>query len=137
MIIKLLKIITGLVVIIAIGGGLYTYVWFQNQREPFTEAALERDLALQDESAVSIPEQRLDRLSDNAPQPNPRRNLYFGELHLHSEQSFDSALFGNRLTIDDAYRFARGDKIVSQGLELMQLSLSLKILNRPFTQLWF
>lgn len=50
-----------------------------------------------------MPAQQLTRLSDKAPLPNTRRNLYFGELHLHSEQSFDSVLFGNRLTIDDAY----------------------------------
>ncbi len=119
---RLLKVLASLVVAVAIGGALFAYFWFQQQREPFTDTALERDLALQDETAVAIPRQERVRISDNAPQPNPRRNLYFGEMHLHTEQSFDSVLFGNRLTIDDAYRFARGDKIVSQGLELMQLS---------------
>lgn len=117
-----LKIALGLLLLGAIGGTLFGYYWFQQQREPFTTAALERDLALQDDAVITIPRQRLQRLSDNAPQPNPLRNLYFGELHLHTEQSFDSVLFGNRLTIEDAYRFARGEKLVSQGLELMQLS---------------
>lgn len=122
MVSKILKITLGLIAVVAIGGALFIYTWFQAQREPFTDKSLQRDLALQDDSIISIPEQRLVRLSDNGAQPNPRRNLYFGELHLHTEQSFDSALFGNRLTIDDAYRFARGDKIVSQGAELMQLT---------------
>jgi hypothetical protein len=111
-----------LLAVAIVGGVLFAYLWFQQQREPFTRPALERDLARQDDSVISVPPQQLARLSDDAPQPNPRRNLYFGELHLHTEQSFDSVLFGNRLTIDDAYRFARGEKITSQGLELMQLS---------------
>ncbi len=119
---KILKTALVLVAVIAIGGALGAWFWFQGQREPFTGAALERDLALQDESAVVIPPQRLERLSDAAPQPNANRNLYFGELHLHTDQSFDAVLFGNRLTIDDAYRFARGEKLVSGGLEVMQLS---------------
>ncbi|MDH4039961.1 MAG: DUF3604 domain-containing protein [Gammaproteobacteria bacterium] len=122
MLVKLLKIVITLVAVIAIGGALTIYFWFQGQREPFTDAALERDLAKQRESAVVVPAPRLDRLSDNAPQPNANRNLYFGELHLHTDQSFDSLLFGNRLSIDDAYRFARGEKLVSNGLEPMQLS---------------
>jgi len=119
---RILRIALLLLLVAAVGGALYLYLWFEQQREPFSEAALERDLALQDESRVTIPPQQLSRLSDDAPQPNPRRNLYFGELHLHTNQSFDSVLFGNRLGIEDAYRFAHGEKIVSQGLELMQLS---------------
>lgn len=122
MILKIMKTALALVAVVAIGGALVAWFWFQGQREPFTTAALERDLALQDESAVVILPPRLERLSDAAPQPNANRNLYFGELHLHTDQSFDAVLFGNRLTIDDAYRFARGEKLVSGGLEVMQLS---------------
>ena len=122
MAVKLLKTALALAAVVAICGALVVWFWFQGQREPFTEAALKRDLAKQDENAVAIPPQRLDRLSDPAPQPNANRNLYFGELHLHTDQSFDAVLFGNRLTINDAYRFARGEKLVSGGMELMQLS---------------
>ncbi len=122
MILKVFRMTFWLILVLGTGAALAAYFWFQTQREPFTESALKRDLAMQNESAVAIPAQRLERLSDRSPQPNSRRNLYFGELHLHTEQSFDSVLFGNRLTIEDAYRFARGDKLVSQGLELMQLS---------------
>ena len=122
MTLRFFKLALWLVIVLGVSAALAAYFWFQTQREPFTDSALARDLALQDESVVTIPAQQLERLSDKAIQPNPRRNLYFGELHLHTEQSFDSVLFGNRLTIDDAYRFARGEKLVSQGLELMQLS---------------
>ncbi|MGB5276328.1 MAG: DUF3604 domain-containing protein [Gammaproteobacteria bacterium] len=39
--------------------------------------------------------------------------IYWGDTHLHTSMSFDAGAFGNRLGIDAAYRFARGDEIVS------------------------
>ncbi|MEP4148371.1 MAG: DUF3604 domain-containing protein [Halioglobus sp.] len=41
-------------------------------------------------------------------------NLYWGDLHVHSNASADAFAFGNtRLTADDAFRFARGESITS------------------------
>ncbi len=37
----------------------------------------------------------------------------WGDTHLHTANSFDAGAFGNRLTPEDAYRFGRGDEIVS------------------------
>ena len=45
------------------------------------------------------------------PAPNPQRNAYFGELHVHTKYSFDAYLFGVRETPDSAYRFAKGESI--------------------------
>jgi hypothetical protein len=39
--------------------------------------------------------------------------VYWGETHLHTGYSLDAGLFGNTLTPDDAYRFARGEEIRS------------------------
>jgi hypothetical protein len=39
---------------------------------------------------------------------SPIRNLYFGDLHVHTAWSFDAWVFGVRTTPTDAYRFARG-----------------------------
>ena len=39
--------------------------------------------------------------------------VYWGETHLHTGLSLDAGLFGNRLTPDDAYRFARGEQVTS------------------------
>ena len=40
-----------------------------------------------------------------------KREVLFGETHLHTLLSFDSYIFGNRNTPDDAYRYAKGETI--------------------------
>ena len=46
------------------------------------------------------------------PQPNPERNAYFGEQHVHTSWSVDAWLFGNHLTgPDDALKYAQGATI--------------------------
>jgi hypothetical protein len=42
----------------------------------------------------------------------PSRPLW-GDTHLHTANSMDAGAFGNRLDIDDAYRFARGEEVVA------------------------
>ncbi len=45
-------------------------------------------------------------------------NVYWGDTHLHTSYSFDAGAFGNILDPNDAYRFARGEKITaSMGQE--------------------
>jgi Protein of unknown function (DUF3604) len=46
------------------------------------------------------------------PKPNPERNAYFGEQHVHTSWSVDAWLFGNHLTGPDAaYKYAQGATI--------------------------
>jgi hypothetical protein len=42
----------------------------------------------------------------------PQRVLW-GDCHLHTDNSFDAGLFGTRLGPEDAFRFARGEAVVS------------------------
>ncbi|MCP4039279.1 MAG: DUF3604 domain-containing protein, partial [bacterium] len=76
------------------------------------------DYALQDDSKVDAP----------APEPlvvqprNPLKNVYWGDTHVHTHESFDATLFGTTITVEDAYRFARGEALRSDGGERMQLS---------------
>lgn len=44
----------------------------------------------------------------------PSRPMW-GDTHLHTELSFDAGAFGNRLSPSDAYRFARGEEVVSSS----------------------
>lgn len=46
------------------------------------------------------------------PQPNPERNAYFGETHVHTSWSLDAWLAGNRITDPgDAYKYFKGQPI--------------------------
>ena len=80
-----------------------------------------RDLALQDDSKIVVPVLESD-VRSWAPDGDGELNLYWGELHLHTVESFDASMMGNKLSIEDAYRFAKGDPLVGPGGETMQLS---------------
>ena len=49
------------------------------------------------------------------------RNAYFGDLHVHTNYSFDAYIFGTRATPDDAYRFAQGEPLQHPAGFRMQL----------------
>jgi len=113
----LLGFLALLVLVVAIG-------WFtigENFRyadRAFGRDSAPADYALQDDSKVDAP----------APEPlviqpmNPLKNVYWGDTHVHTHESFDAKLFGTTLTIEDAYRFAKGEALRSDGGEKMQLS---------------
>ncbi|MDX2447682.1 MAG: DUF3604 domain-containing protein [Desulfobacterales bacterium] len=51
----------------------------------------------------------------------PERPLW-GDSHLHTSLSMDAGLFGNRLPPREAYRFARGETVVSSTGQAVRLS---------------
>jgi hypothetical protein len=50
-------------------------------------------------------------------QRNPLRNAYFGDLHVHTRNSFDAYLWDTRTTPMQAYRFARGESLALAPLD--------------------
>jgi hypothetical protein len=117
------KVGLGFIVLLLAAAG---FVWFKllmplqasaDRNGPGTAA---RDYALQDNSKLTPP--ALQAAIYQAA-PNPEMNLYWGELHLHTSESFDATLFGTTLGIEDAYRFAKGEPLASPSGEVMQLSL--------------
>src|ERR1041385_6074493 len=57
----------------------------------------------------------------------PTRVLW-GDTHLHTENSLDAAAFGNTLRPEEAYRFARGEEVVSSTGQHVKLSRPLDFL---------
>ena len=54
-------------------------------------------------------------VADPAPGTTPGysedKNVYFGDLHVHTKHSFDAYIFGTTATPDDAYEYAKGNAI--------------------------
>lgn len=48
-------------------------------------------------------------------------HVLFGDLHFHTEISFDAGLIGTNLDMHDAFRVARGEKIISNTGQPVQL----------------
>jgi hypothetical protein len=42
-------------------------------------------------------------------------HVYWGDTHLHTGLSMDAGLFGARLGLDEAYRFARGEQVMASS----------------------
>ena len=115
------KILLALLVLVLLAAGA---LWLAGGRDIYalyrgtSPATAPEDYALQDDSRVTIPTPEA-----HLAQPyNPLKNVFWGDLHVHTVESFDAVLFGTTLTIDDAYRFAQGDSLRNAGGELMQLS---------------
>jgi len=53
--------------------------------------------------------------------PYVERAAWFGDLHLHTGQSFDAVASGVSTTLDDAYRYARGDAVQYLGRRVQRL----------------
>ncbi len=54
--------------------------------------------------------------------------LFWGETHLHTSFSMDAGAFGARLGPEDAYRFARGEEVISSTGQRVRLSRPLDFL---------
>ncbi len=57
----------------------------------------------------------------------PKR-VFWGDTHLHTALSMDAGAFGNRLGLDEAHRFARGEEVVSATGQRVKLSRPLDFL---------
>ena len=80
--------------------------------------AIRSEVAAQDENAFYKPPQ-----TSRSVQPfNPVNNVYFGDLHIHSNLSADAYLFGNRRDLDATYRFAKGESAELATGEIIEIT---------------
>ena len=54
--------------------------------------------------------------------------VFWGDTHLHTSFSMDAGAFGNRLGLEEAYQFARGDEVTSSAGLKVRLSRPLDFL---------
>jgi hypothetical protein len=62
---------------------------------------------------------------------NPNRNLYFGDLHVHTRRSFDAWAYDVRTTPEEAYGFARGEAVLLPPLDADGVGTRVAKLERP------
>ncbi|MCD4721005.1 MAG: DUF3604 domain-containing protein, partial [Desulfobacula sp.] len=114
--------ILGIILIVAVGYGWHTYKKFDAKMIRLTPEfikELNKQSAAQNEAAIKKPEFRERTLQ---PQ-NPLKNVYFGDLHVHTSLSLDAYMCGNtNYTPDQAYEFAQGKKLEHVSGEILQLS---------------
>ena len=70
--------------------------------------------------AISAPRNSDAAYSPVANQTMPNQ-VFWGDTHLHSTFSMDAFIFGNTLGPDDAYRFAKGEKVMATRGQPAQL----------------
>ena len=75
-----------------------------------------------DEEPAHVPEPppietRVTETREACADRNPLRNVYFGDTHVHTKLSFDAWVYDVRFGPEDAYRFARGEKVMGPPLD--------------------
>jgi len=66
-------------------------------------------------AATQSGQQQATQSAPARPAPNPIKNAYFGDLHLHTSYSMDAFAFGTRTTPEDSYRYAMGETVEYMG----------------------
>ncbi|MDF0673606.1 MAG: DUF3604 domain-containing protein [Nitrospira sp.] len=88
---------------------------------PWALAHEQSDIGSADKAALEKVHPSKPAYSPYAGRNFPTRPL-FGDQHLHTSFSMDAGAFGARLTPRDAYRFARGEELVSNTGQPVKLS---------------
>jgi hypothetical protein len=89
--------------------------------------AMAQDTGTLDQEKAELAHKRAPIYSPYAQRDFPTRP-FFGDTHLHTSFSMDAGAFGARLTPRDAYRFAKGEEVVSSTGQPAKLSRPLDFL---------
>ena len=69
--------------------------------------------------------------AEACPDRNPQRNVYFGDLHVHTMYSFDAYVWDTRTTPSQAYEFARGAPLLLPPFDANGMGTRRVQLDRP------
>ena len=75
-------------------------------------------------------DQQVEQLKPYSPYVDQHfpQKVFFGDTHFHSSLSVDSGMVGNRVDLDQAFRFAQGEEIVTSTGQRAQLNRPLDFL---------
>ncbi len=86
-------------------------------------SALAQEWTLEKDQLVEEPKPYSPYVDQHFPQ-----RVFFGDTHFHSSLSVDSGLIGNRVDLDGAFRFARGEEVVTSTGQRARLNRPLDFL---------
>jgi len=89
--------------LIILSASLFMQACSQPADEPDIKGNTSPDVS---QASATVPTQ-------NAQPSSYPKKAFFGDTHLHTNLSADSAAYGNRLGLDAAYRFAKGEEVIS------------------------
>ena len=75
----------------------------------------------QNETVVSKEDLKVKRVYSPFAGRNYPDKVLFGDTHFHTNLSFDAGLVGTTLGVDEGFRFARGEKVISNSGQPAQL----------------
>ncbi len=103
--VRLFKYLLLIVLLLALlAGGAVLWVRYEYQR-----ATEQGDLGIFEQPARSLA--AAGATSEHCAQRYPQRRAWFGALHVHTAASYDATAFGVQTTVDQAYRYARGESV--------------------------
>jgi len=111
----------GMLLVIGLGVSYHLYQKLNGQIiqiTPESIASFKQEVSNQNEHLIEQHEYKANKTQAKSDE----KNVYFGDLHVHTSLSFDSYLLGSRLGLKDAYRFANGEPYELVTGEVMRLS---------------
>ncbi|WP_170480724.1 DUF3604 domain-containing protein [Ruegeria arenilitoris] len=93
---------------------------------PFT--AFAQDIAPAAEDIAGPPQNYSPFVERTVRNRNFAEGLYWGDTHLHTMFSTDAGMIGNTLTPEDAYRFARGEEVITSSGQRVRIGRPLDFL---------
>ncbi|MEP4146511.1 MAG: DUF3604 domain-containing protein [Halioglobus sp.] len=103
-VLKVLLWVTLLILLVAVVSGL----WLRYEFSRIQSEGIKSDY-WQSVKVATI--QSANTSAADCAQRYPQKRAFFGALHVHTAASYDATAFGTMTTVDDAYRFAKGETL--------------------------
>jgi Protein of unknown function (DUF3604) len=103
---SLLKALAGLALVLLLMG-IAAGLWLRHEFSRIESAGANSDYW----QSIAVQSLAGDEEPVDCDRNYPEKHAFFGALHVHTAVSYDATAFGTTTTVDDAYRFARGEPV--------------------------